>query len=359
MNNTITASFKLKRKQFSLNADFTAPMSGVTALFGHSGSGKTTVLRCLAGLEKQADGTLIVGNEIWQNEHTFTPPHKRPIAYVFQESHLFDHLSITQNLTYGMKRTPAKQQRIDLNEAINLLGINDLLTHKTTQLSGGQRQRVAIARALLSSPQLLLMDEPLASLDIEGKAEILPYLERLHDELKIPIIYVSHAPDEVVRIADQMVLMKAGEVLAQGEINELLTRTDLPLAHLEEACSVIKGKVLRHNKEFHLTYLKIPGGSVAVSYKDLPQDHPVRVRILARDVSLALMPNEGNSSITNVLPVKICAIDATSDPARKLITLDMCGEKILAGITALSISLLNIEVGKRMYAQIKSVALMR
>ncbi|MBL4608748.1 MAG: molybdenum ABC transporter ATP-binding protein [Pseudomonadales bacterium] len=358
MNKTISASFNLQRDQFTLNAEFTAPMSGVTALFGSSGSGKTTVLRCLAGLEKQASGFLKVGDKVWQDEHHFVPTHKRPIGYVFQESNLFEHLSITENLTYGMKRTPVESRRIDFNEAVELLGIKAFLARKPAQLSGGQRQRVAIARALLTSPQLLLMDEPLASLDLEGKADILPYLERLHDELKLPIIYVSHAPDEVVRIADRMVLMKQGEVLAQGDINELLTRTDLPLAHLEEACAVVSGKVVKHNKEFHLSYLALSGGTVAVSYKDLPIGHSVRVRILARDVSLALNPVEG-TSITNVFPVRICAIDSTKDPAKKLITLGMGGDKIIATITALSTSLLNIEVDKIMYAQVKSVALMR
>jgi len=358
LNKTISASFNLQRDQFTLNAEFTAPMSGVTALFGSSGSGKTTVLRCLAGLEKQASGFLKVGDKVWQDEHHFVPTHKRPIGYVFQESNLFEHLSITENLTYGMKRTPVESRRIDFNEAVELLGIKAFLARKPAQLSGGQRQRVAIARALLTSPQLLLMDEPLASLDLEGKADILPYLERLHDELKLPIIYVSHAPDEVVRIADRMVLMKQGEVLAQGDINELLTRTDLPLAHLEEACAVVSGKVVKHNKEFHLSYLALSGGTVAVSYKDLPIGHSVRVRILARDVSLALNPVEG-TSITNVFPVRICAIDSTKDPAKKLITLGMGGDKIIATITALSTSLLNIEVDKIMYAQVKSVALMR
>ncbi len=358
MNKVIAAALTLKRKQFKLNADFTAPMNGITALYGPSGSGKTTVLRCLAGLEKKTRGTLRVGNEIWQDEHTFIPPHKRPIAYVFQESNLFDHLSITQNLTYGMKRRPDKLQGIEFNEALDLLDIKNILTRKTTQLSGGQRQRVAIARALLSSPQLLLMDEPLASLDIEGKAEILPYLERLHEELNIPIIYVSHDPNEVVRIADKMVLMKQGSVLAQGEINTLLTRTDLPLAHLEQACSVINGKVLRHDKQFHLSYLSIPGGIVAVSYRDLPLGYSVRARVLARDVSLALNPNE-DCSITNILSVQIKAIDESPDPAKRLVTLNVGGEKILACITAFSIDRLKLKTNQKVYAQIKSVALMR
>ena len=353
----IEVSFQLERPGFSLNASFQAPLKGVTALFGYSGSGKTTVLRCIAGLEKSALGYLKVGQDYWQKDGFVLPPHKRPVGYVFQESNLFQHLSVEENLRYGQKRTPKAQQRIHFDEAVEPLGIGELLKRHPAQLSGGQKQRVAIARALLTTPQLLLMDEPLASLDIISKAEILPYLERLHDELSIPIIYVSHAPDEVVRIADRLVLMQQGRVVAEDEINRMLTRSDLPLAHLEEACAVINGKVLKHDRDFHLTYLSVPGGTVAVSYRDLPIDHLVRVRILARDVSLALNPGEG-SSITNVFPVRILAIDEMNDPAKALISLDMGGEHILANITRRSVHKLDIEKDKILYAHVKSVALM-
>lgn len=353
----IAVSFQLKRSDFCLDASFHAPLKGVTALFGYSGSGKTTVLRCIAGLENNAQGSLKVGQDYWQKDGFVLPPHKRPVGYVFQESNLFQHLSVEQNLRYGQKRTSKTQQKIDFNETVALLGIGELLKRHTAQLSGGQKQRVAIARALLTTPQLLLMDEPLASLDILSKAEILPYLERLHDELSIPIIYVSHAPDEVVRIADRLVLMQEGRVVAEDEINRMLTRSDLPLAHLEEACAVINGKVLKHDRGFHLTYLCVPGGTVAVSYRDLPIGHLVRVRILARDVSLALNPGEG-SSITNIFPVRILAIDEMNDPAKALISLDMGGEHILANITRRSVHKLDIREDKILYAHVKSVALM-
>jgi molybdate transport system ATP-binding protein len=353
----IEVSFQLERPGFCLDASFHAPLKGVTALFGYSGSGKTTVLRCIAGLEKRAKGSLKVGSDYWQKNGFILAPHKRPIGYVFQESNLFQHLSVKNNLRYGQKRTPKARQKIDFQEAVELLGIDELLARHPAELSGGQKQRVAIARALLTTPQLLLMDEPLASLDITSKAEILPYLERLHDELSIPIIYVSHAPDEVVRIADRLVLMEQGRVIAEDEINRMLTRSDLPLAHLEEACAVINGKVLKHDRNFHLTYLRVPGGTVAVSYRDLPINHRVRVRILARDVSLALNPGEG-SSITNIFPVRILAVDEMNDPAKALISLDMGGEHILANITRRSVHKLNIKQDKILYAHVKSVALM-
>ena len=354
----IEVCFKLERQDFCLDACFHAPLKGVTALFGPSGSGKTTVLRCIAGLETQTSGHLKVGPDYWQNDTFSLPTHKRPIGYVFQQSNLFQHLNVLKNLEYGFKRTPKSQRRIDFDETIALLGVDSLLENHPNHLSGGQQQRVAIARALLTTPQLLLMDEPLASLDIDSKTEIFPYLERLHDELNIPIIYVSHAPDEIVRIADHLVLMQQGQVIAQGEINQILTRSDLPLAHLDEACAVISGKVLKHDPLYHLTYLSIPGGSVAVSYRDLPPGYNVRVRILARDVSLALSPGEG-SSITNILPVKVVSIETMHDPAKALITLNMAGELILANITRRSVHKLDITVDKTLYAHVKSVALMR
>lgn len=356
--NQIQAAFTLTRDNFALDVAFTIPAKGVTALFGSSGSGKTTVLRCMAGLEKPSSGKLQVAGKLWQSESFFLPAYKRPIGYVFQDSNLFKHLTVERNLHYGLKRIAPDQQQIPFDEAVKLLGLESFLGRFPAELSGGQRQRVAIARALLTSPELLLMDEPLASLDIQSKAEILPYLETLNSTLSIPIVYVSHSPDEVVRIADTMVLLSKGKVRAQGTVNELLTRTDLPLAHLDEACAVVNGTVVEHDRKFHLTYLSITGGKVAVSYKDLPVGSPVRVRILARDVSLALQPGQ-QSSITNVFPVKVSNIIETTDPAKAVIKLDMGGEHLLATITARSVAMLDLTADQIVYAQVKSVALMR
>ena len=356
--NTIEACFQLHRHGFALDVNFSIPAQGVTALFGTSGSGKTTVLRCIAGLEKPNYGDLIVAGNSWQTDEFIIPTHKRPLGYVFQESNLFKHLTIEQNLVFGLKRVDLSLQRIPFKEAINLLGLQSLLHRYPSELSGGQRQRAAIARALLTSPQLLLMDEPLASLDMQSKEDILPYLETLNSSLNIPIIYVSHSPDEVMRIADHMVLLEHGKVRAQGEVNEILTRLDLPLAHLGEASAVINGSVIEHDLKYHLTYVEISNHKVAVSYKDIPLGSIVRVRILARDISLALQPNH-QSSITNIFPVIIKEMIETSDPSRVLVTLDMNGEQLLAKITARSVDVLALKTEQTVYAQVKSVALMK
>jgi molybdenum ABC transporter ATP-binding protein len=226
--------------------DLELPGRGVTGLFGHSGSGKTTLLRCIAGLVRAPKGRLVFRGEVWQDENTWVPTHRRSLGYVFQEASLFPHLTVMGNLRYGQKRAPAPvaaEDRVSLDQAIALLGIDHLLTRKPDRLSGGERQRVAIARALAVSPRVLLMDEPLAALDIARKQEILPYLERLHDELAIPVLYVSHAPDEVARLADHLVVMDGGRVLASGPLKETLARLDLPTAFSEDAGVVIEAVV--------------------------------------------------------------------------------------------------------------------
>ncbi len=222
----LEARFHVDWPGFALNVDLHLPAGGVTALFGHSGSGKTTLLRCIAGLERTPKGRLVVNGELWQNEGHWLPPHKRSIGYVFQEASLFPHLSVLGNLQYGMKRSSGPQ-RVSLQQVVELLGIGHLLTRKSDSLSGGERQRVGIARALAVSPRLLLMDEPLAALDLKRKREILPYLERLHDELEIPVLYVSHSPDEVMRLADYIVVLDEGQVLAEGLPAEIFHHLDL------------------------------------------------------------------------------------------------------------------------------------
>jgi len=353
---TIAARFKLSQRDFALDIDFEIPGRGVTALFGKSGCGKTTLLRCIAGLNK-ASGYLCVNGEIWQDETTFAPIHARALGYVFQEASLFPHLSVRKNLEYGWRRTPASLRRVDFDEIITLLGVEPLLTHKSDMLSGGQRQRVAIARALLSSPKLLLLDEPLASLDLDSRAEILPYLERLHNELEIPMLYVSHAPAEIAQLADHLVLIDNGRVLASGRLNDMLTRTDLPLAQQDEASAVIEGSVIGHDRQYMLTQIAVPGGQLAVGYHALELNREVRVRILARDVSIALEKPQ-HTSISNVLPVRIAAIDANENSPQALLRLDLGGAVILARITRRSADLLDLKPDMNVYAQVKSVALM-
>ena len=355
---TLQVKLSSWRSGFSLELDCAIPARGITALFGPSGSGKTTLLRCIAGLDRIAGTELRFRRTLWQSEQVFIPPHQRPIGFVFQDAALFPHLNVEQNLLYGWKRIAAEVRRIRFDDAVALLGIGPLLQRRPHQLSGGQRQRVAIARALLTSPELLLMDEPLASLDLASKADILPYLEHLHDDLDIPIIYVSHSPEEVVRLADRMLLIQEGRALAFGAVNELLTDPELPLAKLDEACAVIEGTVHSHEKEFHLTHLRVPGGHLMVSYRDLPIGHQARIRIMARDVSLALEPQH-NTSISNSLQARVVDFFPAHDPAHLLVRLDLGGAHILSRITRRSCQLLHLQPDMLLYAQVKSVALMR
>ena len=353
----IKAKFTARLGDFSLDVDLKLPGRGVIALFGHSGSGKTTVLRSIAGLER-FDGELVVNDEVWQDERTFLPVHKRPIGYVFQEASLFPHLSVQQNLAFGLKRVPAEERQIEMTQVVDWLGIAHLLSRKPQRLSGGERQRVAIARALLTSPRMLLMDEPLSALDSNSKADILPYLERLHDELSIPVIYVSHSPDEVARLADHLVLMEQGKVTASGPIAELMTRLDLSIAREQEAESILETVVTSHQPEFHLSQLEFDGGIVNTRMIAAPLGSPQRVRIHAKDVSIALSPHS-DSSILNTLPAKILEF-APMTEWQVLVRLGLGPDAsipLLARITRRSAAQLGLEPGKEVYAQVKSVVL--
>jgi molybdate transport system ATP-binding protein len=263
---------------------------------------------------------------------------------------------VRRNLEYGMNRIADDARRVSLDSAIELLGIGHLLERMPDHLSGGERQRVSIARALAVSPKLLLMDEPLAALDLARKQEILPYLERLHDELEIPVVYVSHSPDEVARLADYMVLMEEGKTVASGPIHEMLTRLDLPLAHGDEAGVVIDTMVGEHDETYHLTRLDFAGGGISVTRQPHALGHRMRLRIHARDVSLSLELHN-DSSILNILPARVVEI-ADENPAQVVVRLDAGGVPLLARITRKSSALLGLEPGMTVYAQVKSVALL-
>ncbi len=354
----IEGRFRLCRKDFELDLDFTAPAKGVTGIFGPSGSGKTTLLRCIAGLEKADQGYFSFKGHCWQDKKQSLSAHRRPIGYVFQEASLFSHLNVRENIEYGWQRIAKNQRKLKLDEVAAWLGLEALLHRQTDQLSGGQRQRVAIARALLTSPQLLLMDEPLASLDLAGKAEILPYLESLYQELDIPVLYVSHSPPEVQQLADYLILLNKGRVQAVGELNALLTDPQLPIAHFEDAAAVLNARVIGHDKTFHLTSLELGGAEVSVSYNGLPVGHQARLRICARDVSLALVPPQ-KISISNSFPVRIVSLDPDRDPSQILVRCEIGGQNLLSRITRRSAFLLDIVPEKIVYAQVKSVALMK
>ncbi|HYQ39283.1 MAG TPA: molybdenum ABC transporter ATP-binding protein [Pseudomonas sp.] len=354
----IRARFRLDYAGFALDVDLHLPGRGVTALFGHSGSGKTTCLRCVAGLEKADEGYLAIDSELWQDSAAgvFVPTHRRALGYVFQEASLFPHLSVRGNLEFGRKRV-ATAHKVAWEQAVELLGIGHLLERRPAHLSGGERQRVGIARALLTSPRLLLMDEPLAALDHQRKQEILPYLERLHAELNIPVLYVSHAPDEVARLADHVVLLDQGRVVAQGGLQETLARLDLPTALGEDAGVVIAATVAAHDDHYHLSRLDFRGGAVLVARRPEALGQPLRFRVHARDVSLALQPAEG-SSITNVLAARVVELAEADTPAHVLVRLDAAGTPLLARITRRSADQLGVQPGLRLWAQIKAVALL-
>lgn len=285
--------------------------------------------------------------------------HKRPLGYVFQEASLFPHLRVTGNLRYGLKRIAPGARRVDLAQVAELLGITHLLQRMPAALPGGERQRVAIARALLTSPRLLILDEPLASLDQKRKLEILPYLERLHDELDIPVLYVSHALEEVARLADHLVLLENGQARASGPIADTLARLDLPLAMADDASVVIEGTVAGHDPDYGLLQLNLRGSrsSLRVTHPALLAGKPMRIVVRARDVSLVL-GNEQQSSVLNVLAATVREIAAAPNPAHVLVRLDMDGIPLLARVTRYSHDQLQLAVGKRLWALVKAVLLL-
>ncbi len=354
----ITASFSQRNGDFSLDVALSLPGRGVTAIYGPSGSGKTTLLRCIAGLERSGGGFLSVNGEVWQDDKAgvFVPVHQRPLGYVFQEASLFAHLDVQGNLDYGLKRVPAAKRRVPLDQAIELLGIGQLLNRRSDTLSGGERQRVAIARALATSPSLLLMDEPLASLDVQRKAEILPYLERLHDELDMPVLYVSHSPDEVARLADHLVLLADGKLLAAGPARELMTRMDLPMAHGDSAAAIIDATVSGLEPQYHLSHADFAGGRISLLNPKLQVGQRVRVRIQARDVSLTLARQDG-SSVLNVFAAVVSGL-SPDNPGQVMVSLDAGGSTLLARVSQKSADALGLSPGKAVFAQVKGVAVL-
>ncbi|MBH8610017.1 molybdenum ABC transporter ATP-binding protein [Pseudomonas mohnii] len=357
----IQTRLKLSYPGFHLDVDLQLPGRGVTALYGHSGSGKTTCLRCIAGLEKADQGFIQVNDEVWQDSERkiFVAPHKRALGYVFQEASLFTHLSVLANLEFGLKRIPKPQRRVDMAHATELLGIGHLLDRHPQHLSGGERQRVGIARALLTSPKLLLMDEPLAALDAQRKGEILPYLQRLHDELDIPVLYVSHSQDEVARLANHLVLLSNGKALASGPIGQTLARLDLPLALGDDAGVVIEGRVCAYDNHYQLLTLQLPDTAlnIRVAHTPMATGQALRCKVQARDVSLSLHSAE-HSSILNLLPVTVVSEMGADNAAHVLIRLDAAGTPLLARITRFSRDQLNIRPGQQLWAQIKAVAVL-
>ncbi len=355
---TISAQISMKRNDFALSVNLEIPGHGVTVFYGHSGAGKTSLLRCIAGLEKAEHASIIVNGETWQNNSVFVPVHKRPLGYIFQEASLFEHLNAKQNLDFALKRADKNTVAFDYEHAIELLGIGKLLHRYPAQLSGGERQRVAIARALLVNPKILLMDEPLASLDVARKQEILPYLEKIKGDLKIPILYVSHSPDEVARLADHLVALEQGKVLASGAITELLSRLDFPIRLGDEAGVVLDASIAERDTQWHLSKIAFNGAGLWFRDNGIAVGERVRIRVLARDVSLALEKPQ-HSSIVNALRAEVIAFQADDHPGLTLVRLKISDSIILARVTSRSAEKLALHPGKQIWAQIKSVAVVQ
>ena len=359
----IAARLRLARRDFALDVDLTLPANGVTALFGPSGCGKTTLLRALAGLDR-GTGRVAVGDAVWQDDAQglFLPPHRRPLGYVIQESALFPHLDVAANLAYGQRRAGADGARVDLNALVALLGIGALMPRRPATLSGGERQRVAIARALATGPRLLLMDEPLAALDAARKAEILPWLERLSRTLALPVVYVTHAIDEVARLADHLLLLDAGRLRAAGPLTDLLARPDLDWAGPDESGVVLDAVVGEHDEAYGLSRLHFAGGALWLGRVAHAPGDRVRVRVPARDVSL-VGQRPGPTSILNVLAAEVVALHGQGATVTvRLACIDAIdaaqGAPLLARITRRSAEALALRPGLRLYAQVKGVSLM-
>ncbi len=354
---SLSIQLQLRRGSFSLNANLRLGGDGITILFGPSGCGKTTLLRILAGLERVRDCEVRFGDALWQSATTFVPPHQRRVGYVFQEASLFRDRKVRQNLEYGYARTPPDKRKVTWADALDSCGVEPLLERWPDDLSGGERQRVAIARALLTSPRLLLMDEPLASLDQTSRDALLRALETLQRRLEVPVLYVTHDLNEAAQLGDGLILMEQGSIRAQGPVNEVLTALDQPLAKRPDAQSVVPGSVVRTDPEDGLIWLEALGQEIALVGQHADISEPVRLRIRAQDVSLTLEPHE-HTSVLNVIPATVAGLESC-EAGRAAVQLKAGSQKFLAHITQRSARLLDLAVGMSVFAQVKCTALSR
>jgi molybdate transport system ATP-binding protein len=355
----IIAQFKLDYGTFKLDVDLRLPSSGITVLFGHSGSGKTTLLRCIAGLQHAQQGFLSINGNTWQDSDNklFLPTHQRSLGYVFQEANLFAHLTVLDNLAYGLKRIGQKPNSDKFKQIVELLGIAHLMERLPERLSGGERQRVAIARALVLNPDVLLMDEPLASLDSKRKQEILPFLTRLHNELNIPVLYVTHSQQEVAQLADYLVVLDSGKVQAAGLLSDTFSRLDLPLAQDKQASSVWQVKIIAHEADYHLTHVGFDGGELSLPAINAPLGTLLRIQIYASDVSIILEVPKA-TSILNILPATITDIIDDAENGQTVLRLQVGSQPLLAHITRKSAHKLALQTGISVYVQIKGTSIL-
>lgn len=354
----IQIELMLKREQFELNVNLNLPSKGITILFGASGSGKTTLLRCLAGLESQAIGNVRIGSEIWQSNDVgvFVPTHRRELGYVFQEPSLFEHLNVQKNIEFGIVGNQLIESKKILESAIDLLGIGHLLNRHVNELSGGEKQRVAIARALATNPNILLLDEPLAALDFARKQEVIPWLERLRDELEIPMIYVTHSIDEAIRLGNYVVVLDAGVVQQSGLLPTVFSALDKPVIEGDDLGVIIDGRVEEIDSSWSLAKVVFSGGYFWIADTGLDLNDSVRLRVLANNVSVTTQEPSG-TSIQNCLPAQIEEIKSGSHPSQALLKVKLGQHCLLAQITKRSCHALNLEVDQKVWVQVKTVSL--
>lgn len=358
--NRLVTRFSVHRGDFHLDVHLDLPEKGVSVIFGPSGSGKTTYLRCLAGLLRSPTGYLKLNDTVWQDEsqNQFLPVHRRPIGMVFQDARLFPHLSVRSNLEFGYRRTALPDRKISLEQIVDLLGLEPLLERRPGALSAGEQQRVALGRALLTSPRLLLMDEPLANLDARRKLEILPFLLRLRSELSLPIVYVSHSLKEVLQLVDTLVLLEEGRVVAHGEANQVLSRLDCRLGPSLTG-AVLETRVMEVDERFGLMRVQFKNRSLYLPRHDAAPGQTLRLHIRAQDVSLVLGASASKTSVLNILPARVLEIGEIDTEGYSVnIKLDV-GVPLVATITRKSLAHLDLKPGQEVFAHIKAVKMVQ
>ena len=348
----LDCQFTLQKSSFTLDAELTENLAGITGITGPSGAGKTTFLRCLAGLEQPTSGHIRMDVQTWFGEQKSIPSHQRRIGYVFQDSGLFTHLDVEQNLAYGYRRLPVSERRIEYKKVIDGLNLYPLLTRDVSMLSGGEKQRVALGRVLLASPKLLLLDEPLSALDIASKNSLLAVIRQVVEQFKTPALYVSHSMTELATLADTVLYMQGGKFIIRGSVNELLTRPDLPFANEQSAFVVFEGKNTKYVPADQLSAVETAAGTLLIVGKI--NDGALRLQIHARDVSLCLNRPQ-DSSILNILPATVFDI-VPGETGQVMVHLEIGDAMLMARISHKSAHDLKLKVGKKLFAQIKSVA---
>ncbi len=347
--------FTLKRDDFTFDIKLQLPETGITVLFGESGCGKTTLLRCIAGLEETCTGFCRVGDQIWQDEQTNLPAHQRAVGYVFQDASLFSHLNVMQNLRFGMKRCSRSSEE-SLQNAIEVLGIQHLLMRSPDRLSGGEAQRVAIARAIALNPDVLLLDEPLASLDHSRKNEIFPFLKAIKNQLNTPMLYVTHSADEVAMLADHLVVIENGTVKISDQLPVALSNIDCPLRLGDELSTVLTGRVAELATQWHLARVEIGSLDLWIPDNAFRMGEELRLQVLSKDMSVATAP--GTSSFQNVLPGKVLAFNDDIHPSQIIVTVMVGSHVFNASITRRARNTLDLNVDQDVFLQIKSVAIL-